>query len=85
MGTSKSKVWIWVIVAIIVIAAVVVAWRRYYAPRLSPRVPSAGLPAAPLTAGAEDTTANIQKDLGTVDLGNPGQDVNQLNQDINQL
>lgn len=32
-----------------------------------------------------DTTATIDKDLNTVDIGNPDQDLNQLDADLNQL
>ncbi len=82
MAASKGKLWMWVVIAVVVVAIAVLAW-WWYAPQSTPSVPSAGAPAAPLTSG--DTTTDINKDLGTVDLGNPGQDVNTLDADINQL
>ena len=87
MTTGGGKPWwMWAVVVLaVIILGVLAAWYLGYLslPQPTPSVPSAGAPAAPLTGG--DTAADIEKDLGTVDLGNPGQDVNTLDADINQL
>ena len=83
MAAPKSKIWMWVVVAVVVVAVIAAfAWWRYV-PQAMPSVPSAGVISAPLTGG--DTTADIDKDLGAVDLGDVDQELNQLDADINQL
>lgn len=94
MMTGGKPWWLWVVVVLaVVILGMLAVWYLGYMsrPSTAPSVPSAVVapqpsvqaPGAPLSGG--DTTTDINKDLGTVDLGNPGQDVNTLDADINKL
>ena len=87
MTTGGGKPWwMWaVVVLVVILLGVLAAWYLGYLslPQPTPSAPSAGAPAAPLSGG--DTAADVEKDLGTVDLGNVGQELDQLDADINQL
>lgn len=82
MAAAKSKVWIWAFVAVVAAAAALIVW-KYVGYQPAPVEPTAVEVNAPLAGG--DTSADISKDLETVDLGDVGSELNQLDSDINQL
>lgn len=71
----------WIVVAAIVVLIGAFVWWQYGFYQ-SPPSPTAGT-SEPLSG--EDTTAAIEQDLGAVDLGNVGEELDQLDKDINQL
>ncbi len=73
---NTSKTWIWIIVAVVVLALLWVAWQYGFFNRLLPTI---------LQISDNDTTAEIDKDLSAVDVGNPDQDLKQLDADLNKL
>lgn len=74
---NTSKTWIWIIIVIIVLALAVVAWQYGFLSRSVTREK------APVLDG--DTTADISNNLNSVDVGNPNEDLKQLDADLNQL
>lgn len=73
---NTSKTWIWILIAVIVLALVWAAWRYFvYMPVLETNT----------TVLDNDTTAALDNDLNSVDIGNPGEDLKQLDADLNQL
>lgn len=74
MNTSKN--WIWIIIAVVVLALLWAAWQYGFLVRLLPTT---------LQISDNDTTAEIEKDLNAVDIGNSDQDLKQLDADLNQL
>ncbi len=74
---TSNKTWIWILIAVVVLALVWIAWQY-------------GFFNQPITKDEalisdSDTTAEIDKDLNAVDIGNPDQDLKQLDADLNQL
>ena len=74
---TSNKTWIWILIVVVALAFLWAAWRY-------------GIFNGPITKEAispstGDTTAEIGKDLNTVDVGNPDQDLKQLDADLNQL
>ncbi|KKS44208.1 hypothetical protein A2567_01410 [Candidatus Azambacteria bacterium RIFOXYD1_FULL_42_11] len=70
---NTSKTWIWILIVVVVLALAWTAWQYGFLSRLE----------APLSS--DDTTTAIDKDLNAVDVGNPDQDLKQLDTDLNQL
>ena len=75
MNTSKN--WLWILIIVVVLALLWAAWQYGFFNRLVTEEE------APLSGG--DTTAEIDKDLNAVDLGDPEEDLKQLDADLNQL
>ena len=75
MNTSKN--WLWILIAVVVLALLWAVWQYGFLNGLITKEE------APLSGG--DTTAEIDKDLSAVDVGNPDQDLKQLDADLNQL
>ncbi|MBI2635579.1 MAG: hypothetical protein HYW79_03515 [Parcubacteria group bacterium] len=73
---NTSKTWIWIIIAIVALALVWAVWQYGFLDRLLPTT---------LQISDNDTTAEIDKDLNAVDIGNPDQDLKNLDTDLNQL
>ena len=73
---NTSKTWLWIIIAVVILAFLWVAWQYGFFNQLVTKEE------APLSG---DTTAEIDKDLNAVDVGNPDQDLKQLDADLNQL
>lgn len=74
---NTSKTWLWILIAVVVLALLWTAWQYGFFNRL---VTKEGAPISD-----SDTTVEIDKDLNTVDVGNPDQDLKQLDADLNQL
>lgn len=73
---KTSKTWLWILLIVVVLALVWVAWRYFvYMPVLETNT----------TVLDNDTTAAIGNDLNAVDMGNPDNDLKQLDADLNQL
>ena len=85
---NTSKTWVWVI--IIIAALALVGWAAWYYGFFSPVATKEGVQ-QPVKEGVQqpvldrDTTADISNDLNSVDVGNPDQDLKQLDADLNQL
>lgn len=75
MNTSKN--WIWILIAVVALAILWVAWQYNFFNGLITKEET------PISDN--DTTIAIDKDLNTIDLGNPDQDLKQLDADLNQL
>ncbi|MCX6812911.1 MAG: hypothetical protein NTV77_00240 [Candidatus Azambacteria bacterium] len=75
-----SKTWIWII--IVIVALVLIGWAAWYYGFFSPVATEEG---AQQPVSDRDTTADISNDLNSVDLGNPDQDLKNLDSDLNQL
>ena len=73
---NMSKTWIWILIVVVVLALLWVAWQYGFLDRLLPTT---------LQISDNDTTDQIDKDLNAVDVGNPDQDLKQLDADLNQL
>ncbi len=74
MNTSKN--WLWTLIAVTALALLLAAWQYgIFNSFLNNGVP--------LSAG--DTTTDINNDLNAVDVGNPEEDLKQLDADLNQL
>lgn len=74
---TSNKTWIWILIAVVVLALLWTAWQY-------------GIFNRPITKkgispSVSDTTAAIDNDLNTVDVGSPDQDLKQLDTDLNQL
>ena len=74
---TSIKTWIWILIAVIVLAFVWIVWQYGFFNQLVTKE------AVPISDN--DTTAEIDKDLNAVDVGNPDQDLKQLDADLNQL
>ena len=74
---TSNKTWIWVLIAVIALALVWVAWQYGFFNQLVTKE------TAPISDS--DTTVEIDNDLNAVDVGNPDQDLKQLDADLNQL
>ena len=74
---NTSKYWLWILIAVVVLALLWTAWQYGVFSRL---ITKEGVPLLD-----NDTTAVINKDLNAVDVGNPDQDLKQLDADLNQL
>lgn len=74
---NTSKTWLWIIIAVVVLAFLWVAWQYGFFNSLvtNEKAPISG----------SDTTSAIDKDLNAVDVGNPDQDLKRLDADLNQL
>ena len=75
MNTSKN--WLWILIAVVVLALLWAAWQYDFFGRSITKEKALLLD--------NDTTATIDKDLNTVDIGNPDQDLKKLDADLNQL
>ena len=75
MNTSKN--WIWILIAVVVLALLWAAWQYGFFSRSITKEEASLLD--------NDTTAAIDKDLNAVDVGNPDQDLKNLDSDLNQL
>lgn len=73
---ETSKTWFWILIAVVVLALAWAAWQYGFLDRLLPTT---------LQISDNDTTAAIDKDLSVVDIGNPDEDLKQLDADLNQL
>lgn len=75
---NTSKTWIWI--AIVIAALVLIGWaaRQYGFPTLKTKE-------QPQSSLDSDTTTDISNDLNSVDIGDPGQDLKQLDADIKGL
>lgn len=74
---NTSKTWIWILIAVVVLALAWTAWQYGLFNQLVTKEE------APISDS--DTTAEINKDLNAVDVGNPDEDLKQLDADLNQL
>lgn len=74
---KTSKTWIWILIAVFVLALVWVAWQYGFFNQLITKEGS--------LISDSDTTVEIDKDLNAVDIGNPDQDLKKLDADLNQL
>lgn len=68
---NTSKIWLWIIIVIAALALIGWAAWQY------------GFLTRPLLGG--DTTTDISNDLNSVDIGDPSQDLKQMDADINSL
>lgn len=73
---ETSKTWLWILIAVIILALLWAVWQYGFLNRLLPTT---------LQIPDNDTTAAIDKDLNTVDVGNPDEELKQLDVDLNQL
>ncbi|KKQ92895.1 MAG: hypothetical protein UT16_C0003G0003 [Candidatus Azambacteria bacterium GW2011_GWA2_39_10] len=74
---TSNKTWIWILITVVVLALVWIVWQYGFFNQLVTKE------AVPISDN--DTTAEIDKDLNAVDVGNPDQDLKQLDADLNQL
>lgn len=74
---NTSKTWLWILIAVVVLALLWTAWQYGFFSRSTTNKGASLLD--------NDTTAAIDKDLNAVDVGNPGQDLKNLDGDLNQL
>lgn len=73
----SNKTWIWILIAVIVLALIWVAWQYDFFNWVATKEEPSTLDS--------DTTVDIDKDLEMVDIGNPDQDLKELDIDLNQL
>lgn len=76
---NTSKTWIWILIVLVVLALAWTVWQYGFFNRLVLKEE------APLLDLDNDTTAQIDKDLNTVNVGDPDGDLKQLDADLNQL
>ena len=74
---NTSKTWIWILIAVVILALLWASWEYDFFVRSITKEKALLLD--------NDTTATIDKDLNTVDIGNPDQDLKKLDADLNQL
>ena len=74
---TSNKTWIWILITVVVLALVWIVWQYGFFNQLVTKE------AVPISDS--DTTAEIDKDLNAVDMGDPDQDLKQLDADLNQL
>ena len=77
---NTSKTWIWII--IVIVALVLIGWTAWHYGFFSPVTTKESVQQP---VSDRDTTADISNDLNSVDVGNPDQDLKQLDADLNQL
>jgi len=77
---NTSKTWVWVI--IIIAALALIGWLAWYYGFFSPVATEEGVQQP---VSDEDTTADISNDLNSVDVGSPEQDLKNLDKDLNEL
>jgi len=82
---NTSKTWVWVIIVIAALA--LIGWAAWYYGFFSPVVTNENVqqPNVQQPVSDRDTTTDISNDLNSVDVGNPDQDLKQLDADLNQL
>ena len=82
---NTSKTWVWII--IIIAALALVGWAAWYYGFFIPVATEEGVqqPSVQRPVSDRDTTTDISNDLNSVDIGNPDQDLKQLDADLNQL
>lgn len=71
-----SKTWIWILIAVVVLVLVWTVWQYGFFNRVAVQEEA---------LLDNDTTAAIDNDLNAVDMGNPDEDLKQLDADLNQL
>ena len=74
---TSNKTWIWILITVVVLALVWIVWQYGFFNQLVTKE------AVPISDS--DTTAEIDKDLNAVDVGDPDQDLKNLDDDLNQL
>ena len=74
---NTSKTWIWILIAVVVLALFLTA--RQYGFFSRPVVQEEA------SLLDNDTIAEIDRDLNAVDVGNPDQDLRNLDSDLNRL
>ena len=74
---TLNKTWILILIAVVVLALIWVAWQYGFFNQLITK--------EEVLISDNDTTAEIDKDLNMVDIGNPDEDLKQLDADLNQL
>jgi len=74
---TLNKTWIWILIVVVVLAFVWAAWQYDFFNGLITKEEA--------LISDNDTTAEIDKDLNAVDMGDPDQDLKQLDADLNQL
>lgn len=73
---NTSKTWLWIVIIVVLAVIAFTAWRYgFFSPVVKEPVP--------LSDG--DTTTDITGDLNAVDLGDPDADLKPLDADLNQL
>ncbi len=77
MNTSKN--WLWILIAVIVLAILLAAWQYGVFNKLLTKQEI-----LPLSTNG-DTTSEIDNSLNSIDAGNPDKDLKQLDADLNQL
>ncbi len=75
---TSNKSWVWILIVVVVLALLFLARQYGFFNKLVTQKEVT-------ISNTDDTTAEIDKDLNTVDLGNPNQDLKQLDTDLNQL
>ena len=82
---NTSKTWVWVIIVIAALA--LIGWAAWHYGFFSPVVTNENVqqPNVQQPVSDRDTTTDISNDLNSVDVGNPDQDLKQLDADLNQL
>lgn len=73
----SNKIWILILIAVVVLALAWAAWQYGFFNRLVVQEGTSLLD--------NDTAAAIENDLNAVDIGNPDDDLQQLDADLNQL
>lgn len=84
MSPQEGKWRIWIIVAAVILLGAF-AWWGYTVWRNKSIPPPSSTAETPVPLSGEDTAAAIDQDLQAVDLGNVGEELDQLDADINQL
>jgi len=74
---TLNKTWIWILIVVVVLAFVWAAWQYDFFNGLITKEEA--------LISDNDTTAEIDKDLNAVDVGDPDQDLKNLDDDLNQL
>ena len=74
---TLNKTWILILIAVVVLALVWVAWQYGFFNQLVTKEEA--------LISDNDTTVEIDNDLNAVDIGNPDEDLKQLDSDLNQL
>jgi len=74
---NTSKTWLWILIAVVVLTLFWITWQYgFFSRPITKEEPS---------LLDNDTTTAIEKDLNAVDVGNPDQDLKNLDSDLNQL
>lgn len=83
---KDSNLWLWIVVALLVLVAAGLWWYGYvpgYAPSAQPGQSNVGNQPQPLSGS--DKAVDIGKDLNATDFGNPAQDFLGVDANIKQL